>query len=541
MAKTVESIGKYKVLSRLAQGGMGAVYTARHPTLERTVIIKKLTLRGNADIRERFRREAQIMMDLRNDAIVDVYDHFREGSSYYIVLEYVDGMSLDALIRQRRYLPNAIALLILREVCRALAYAHDKGVVHRDIKPANILISNEGEVKLVDFGIATIHGGDEASDLTRDGMTLGTPSYMAPEQFRNTRSVDKRADIYSLGVVLYEMVTGKRPYPGAFTPEVIARIQRGRYTPPRRINPKVSPFVARLVARMLKARPDRRFSNLERVASRINRRYRMGTHTRSNEAIRRYLTEENAAVLPPRRRSLIVAAATACTLLIAAGVGHFFFRGYHRELFQPARYGALAVTARVLKADRPGEEIRLTGALFVDDGDEIPAVQGGELAFRIVPEEETERFYVFRARRAQFAFGAYRVKVSNGSIVWWESFALPSLRERSATRVVIPGRREDAHHITAEFVERPVLPLAVDFTVVDRESGRLLGEAARVSILIGDRWLAATPARMAQLRSGQVHRFRFSHDGYATQIFSLMIQAEESRLVIEVGLDPQEE
>ncbi|MFW5843487.1 MAG: serine/threonine-protein kinase, partial [Spirochaetota bacterium] len=168
---------------------MGAVYTAQHPTLDRTVIIKKLTLRGNADMRERFRREAQIMMDLRNDAIVDVYDHFREGSSYYIVLEYVDGVSLEELIHRERYLPSDVALLIVREACRALVYAHERGVIHRDIKPGNILISRSGEVKLVDFGIATIHGDDE-SNLTREGMTLGTPVYMAPEQFRNTRNVD---------------------------------------------------------------------------------------------------------------------------------------------------------------------------------------------------------------------------------------------------------------------------------------------------------------------------------------------------------------
>ncbi|MCG8477799.1 MAG: hypothetical protein MI724_01800, partial [Spirochaetales bacterium] len=339
----------------------------------------------------------------------------------------------------------------------------------------------------------------------------------------------------------YEMVTGKRPYPGAFTPEVIARIQRGRYTAPRRINPSVSPFAARLVARMLKARPDRRFSDLERVARRINRRYRIGARTRSTEAVRRYLAEESAIVLPRRRKGLAVAAIVAGVLVPALGAGHLVSRGYHRELFQPARYGALEVTARVLKADRSSDEIRLTGEVFVDDGEEIPAAHGGELAFRVVPEEETERFYVFRARRAQFAPGAYRLKVSNGSIVWWESFALPSLRERSATRIVLPGRREDAHHVTAEFVERPVLPLAVDFTVVDRESGRLLGAGTRISMLVGDRWLAATPARTARLRSGQVHRFRFSHEGYATQVFSLMIQAEESSLVIEVGLDPQEE
>ncbi|MFO8041745.1 MAG: serine/threonine-protein kinase, partial [Alkalispirochaeta sp.] len=254
--KIPDSIGKYTVIDRLAQGGMGAVYTAQHPTLERTVIIKKLTLRGNADIRERFRREAQIMMDLRNDAIVNVYDHFREGSFYYIVLEYVDGVSLEGLIRERRYLPDSVALILFREVCRGLAYAHERNVVHRDIKPANILISSRGEVKIVDFGIATIHGGEgsgggEGGDagLTREGMTLGTPSYMAPEQFQSTRSVDRRADIYSLGVVLYEMVTGTRPYPGTLSPQVIAPIQRGRYRAARAVNPKVTPFTNRLIPR----------------------------------------------------------------------------------------------------------------------------------------------------------------------------------------------------------------------------------------------------------------------------------------------------
>lgn len=540
MAKTVEAIGKYKVLARLAQGGMGAVYTARHPTLERTVIIKKLTLRGSADIRERFRREAQIMMDLRNDAIVDVYDHFREGSSYYIVLEYVDGMSLDELIRHRRYLPNAIALLMLRQVCRALAYAHNKGVVHRDIKPANILISHEGAVKLVDFGIATIHGGDGASDLTRDGMTLGTPSYMAPEQFHNTRSVDKRADIYSLGVVLYEMVTGKRPYPGSLTPEVIARIQRGRYRRPRSMNPKVSRFVARLVARMLKPRPGRRFPDLERVAARIDRRYRLDDSTRSAEAIRSYLTAESAAALPQRRSRFATAGAIAAVVLAGLGAGHVVWHGYHREFLQPAGFGALEVTARVLTDGRDSDAIALTGTVFVDDGNEIPEAPGGELVFRLAPEQESDRFYVFRARRTQFAPGAYRLKVSDGSAVWWESFTLGSLRQASATRMVIPGRREDAHLITVEFVERPRLPLEVDITVVDVQTGRLLGDGAQVAIFTDDRWVPATPARLAQLRSGEIHRLRIGHQGYVPQIFNLMIRPQESHLVIEVGLDPQE-
>ncbi|HDQ15286.1 MAG TPA: serine/threonine protein kinase, partial [Sediminispirochaeta sp.] len=202
MAKVPEKIGKYKIIDLLAQGGMGALYRGVHPTLEKEVILKKLILRGNPDFAERFRREARILMEFRHDNIVDVYDHFKEGRSHYIVLEYIDGMSLEDLIRRERYLPNEFALYIFFISCKALMYAHKKNVIHRDIKPSNVLLSKHGEVKLLDFGIATTEE-DADQGLTREGMTLGSPAYMAPEQFENSRSVDKRADIYSMGVMLY--------------------------------------------------------------------------------------------------------------------------------------------------------------------------------------------------------------------------------------------------------------------------------------------------------------------------------------------------
>jgi serine/threonine-protein kinase len=206
-AKVTRKVGKYTIVSKIAQGGMGAVYKAKHPTLKRFVLLKKLTLRGGPQFIERFRREARIMMDFKHDHIVQVYDHFKDGSSYYIAEEFVDGVSLEQLIKRERYLSNEAAALIFYEVCKALRHAHEKGVVHRDMKPGNILISNQGEVKLVDFGIATSRE-DSEEGLTRDGMTLGTPSYIPPEQIDNAKSVDRRADIYSLGVVLYEMLTG---------------------------------------------------------------------------------------------------------------------------------------------------------------------------------------------------------------------------------------------------------------------------------------------------------------------------------------------
>ncbi len=196
-------IGKYKVLELVAQGGMGTVYKALHPSLKREIILKKLSIRGNVSVRERFKREAQILLDLQCPYIVHVFDYFVEGAYHYIALEYVDGMSLDKLIAKQVALPNQIAMVVFLDACYALQYAHSKGIVHRDIKPGNILISRRAAVKLADFGIAsTDKESEKDTTLTLSGVSLGTPSYMSPEQFADSKSVDKRADIYSMGVML---------------------------------------------------------------------------------------------------------------------------------------------------------------------------------------------------------------------------------------------------------------------------------------------------------------------------------------------------
>ena len=239
-----ETIGKYKNCTKIATGGMGAVYLATHPELKRKVVIKKLILKsGGAAIRERFKREARILSELSSPYVVRMFDYFTEGRANYIVLEFVDGMSLDKLIEKQVSLPPELALLIFLDACLGLKNAHSKDIVHRDIKPGNILISKRAEVKLADFGIASDEKDEfeepkktadsdktvvstKNSFITQAGSTLGTPAYMSPEQLMDSSSVDVRADIYSMGVMLYEMVTGSKPYAGDMAPETISKIKK---------------------------------------------------------------------------------------------------------------------------------------------------------------------------------------------------------------------------------------------------------------------------------------------------------------------------
>ena len=210
-------IGKYKILGIIARGGMGVVYKAVHPSLKKTVVIKKLTAPQKSTSAERFKKEAEILMRLPSPYIVHVHDYFTEAGSRYIVEEFVEGSSLEKLLQKQISIPVPEAMLFMQDCCYALKFAHSNGVVHRDIKPGNILISKRGEIKIGDFGIARDENEEKSAlGKTVTGISMGTPAYMSPEQFEDSSKVDNRADIYSLGVMLYEMVTGSKPYPAEF-------------------------------------------------------------------------------------------------------------------------------------------------------------------------------------------------------------------------------------------------------------------------------------------------------------------------------------
>ncbi|HOB98035.1 MAG TPA: protein kinase [Verrucomicrobiota bacterium] len=244
------------ILECIGQGGMGVVYKARQPKLERLVALKLLPQRlaGDAAFRERFTREGRLLARLNHPSIVTVYDFGEAGGFFYLLMEYVDGANLRQAMQAGRFTP-AQALAIVPKICEALQFAHGEGILHRDIKPENILLDTKGRVKIADFGIAKLMGErPSGGTLTATGAAMGTPQYMAPEQLEHPQDVDHRADIYSLGVVFYEMLTGELPL--------------GRFAPPSAKTP-VDTRVDDVVFRTLEKERERRFQSADAVKTEI--------------------------------------------------------------------------------------------------------------------------------------------------------------------------------------------------------------------------------------------------------------------------------
>ena len=214
LAEVARRLPQFEILQLVGRGGMGVVYKVRQRQLDRIVAIKILPSAETAATSgfvERFRREAQSLAKLNHPNIVTIYDFGDSNGLFYFVMEFVEGANLRQLMNARRMTPSE-ALSIVPKICDALQYAHDKGIVHRDMKPENVLVDNAGVVKIADFGLAKLLGQTGIdSGLTLSGAVFGTPDYMSPEQKKRSHSVDHRADIYSLGVVFYELLTGELP------------------------------------------------------------------------------------------------------------------------------------------------------------------------------------------------------------------------------------------------------------------------------------------------------------------------------------------
>lgn len=264
-----ETTGKYQIKKVVGQGAMGMVYQGFDPSIERVVAIKvinkhKVAGQGWAQQQARFKREAQAAGRLQHPNIVTVHEYGEDHGAPFIVMEYVEGASLADLLRQQKRLALNEAVEIMRQLLDALNYSHNKGVVHRDIKPANVFILENRGVKLSDFGVAKL----EASELTMPGMILGTPVYMSPEQLKG-QEVDLRSDLFSAGIVFYEMVTGERPFKGDRLLTLINNILNGEYIDPCDLNPQLPETFKRVIIKSLSKNPQDRYQSAKQFEQAI--------------------------------------------------------------------------------------------------------------------------------------------------------------------------------------------------------------------------------------------------------------------------------
>jgi serine/threonine protein kinase len=256
--------GRYELQSRLGRGGMATVFRGSDRVLGRSVAVKVLasTFAKDGTFVERFRREAQAAAGLNHPNVVAVFDTGSDDGVHYIVMEYVEGRTLADVIREEGALPPTRAAEIAATVCRALSSAHEKGMVHRDVKPGNVLLTSDGGVKVADFGIARVVSGEP---LTVTGSVMGTASYLSPEQATGSK-VDRRSDIYALGCVLYEMLTGRIPFEGDTPVSIVYKHVEEEPTAPSSVNPAVPSALEAVVKRAMAKSPADRYQSADEMA-----------------------------------------------------------------------------------------------------------------------------------------------------------------------------------------------------------------------------------------------------------------------------------
>ena len=525
MSKAPEEIGKYKILSCLGTGGTSTVYSATHPTLKRKVVLKKLNLRGKRLYYERFRQEAALMMDLNHDNIVRVFDHFKEGSKHYIVMEFVEGCSLDEILKKGGALPAGTCRLILCSCCRALEYIHSRNIIHRDIKPSNIFISRDGSVKLGDFGIAQL---EDVNEQSGEFFPVGTPSYMAPEQFLPRAKITRRTDIYALAVTLFEMLTGEKLFDGDSLEGLKKKVLRSRHV-------SLLPFLFSkgfplfwIMQKGTVRNQGLRFTSVKPIL----RLLKLAAPKTGDAAAREILLFLVDSVVGSgigkgdRKKAEKVSSAQAVSM-----------KKKSWKIF-PALIGILAITGGLMYGSlRTGTFYRLflknsRGELKIDvayDGKVF--FQAGDLNLYRDRTRFLEHVGAFtmndpavQGKSLFLEAGNYRLMTRWGSQVEWRLFYLPPLSEKVDGLVL---------EMKSPSVPKKALKVSLDVT--DSYTGlNLLGQAG-LAVFENDHWVEAAAA---SLQTGDAYRFRIQCPGYYTRYINAPLQFYQDSLKLIVQLIP---
>ncbi len=354
------TLGKYEIRDVLGRGAAGIVYDAWDPVIARRVAIKtvKLPTADDPDTQEeldRFRREAQAAGRLSHPNIVPVFDYGETNEIAYIVMEFVGGGSLQGYMKEVGQVPLPEVQRVMEQLLSGLQFSHDRGIVHRDIKPANVMLTSEREVKITDFGIARIEGSGGA---TMVGTMLGTPAYMSPEQWRGDAVIDARSDLYASGVMLYHMLTGKRPFDGGNQTAIMHKVLNGEFDPPSLHVPSLPRSIDAVVQKAMARAPADRFASASAFAAALKRAIAdaMDDEDSDSTIARPVVPRVAPAVQPAPAKTPAVPAKTSSNMgvIVAAAVGVLVLGGGGAAWFMVGQGGKTEQpTAAVVPVQQP--------------------------------------------------------------------------------------------------------------------------------------------------------------------------------------------
>ncbi|NIM22461.1 MAG: protein kinase [Candidatus Latescibacteria bacterium] len=529
------SIEGYDSLEQIGVGGMAAVYRARKVSIDKVVAIKVLFpyLANDESFIERFQREAKSAAKLQHENIVNVIDYGESEGAYYIVMEYYEGLTLEEILKQHGAAPLDIAVLILLEVCFGLEAAHAKDIIHRDVKPGNIICTHQGGIKIADFGLAKNTG--TASVVTQAGKVIGTPAFMSPEQAAG-RDVGPPSDIFSLGVVAYEMFCQKRPFEGETYSEVLEQIQTVDPPPISEANPLIQPDFEAIVRKMLEKDLSRRYRDVTEVISDMERAMEKFDIPRDRRRLSKYI-EDPGEYLRAFKKKLISRCLSQGTYFLQKGRTHLEDAEleFKRILYldpenERAKRYLLRISAELGKNDKTVEcdKLTTTSAAVAPKG----ALKQEFKRKRAKPPPRTERK---RKRRKWpivvplvLAIGLVGVWIPHrsGKIPWEKVFG----SRNTPPALSAPAKLTVSEGETVEF----------DLQAMDAEgssvtfSGEGFPQGASLSPDGQFRW------KVAYNQSGiYVIRF-FADDGEAVSKTETVIDAQDTRLSINFKKPPKQ-
>jgi len=457
---SADYIGSFKVLHKIGEGGMALIYKALQPSLKRTVVLKKLK-DPNREIINRFKKEALLSASFHHENLVAVYDFLYTKRSYYLVMEHVDGEDLRTIIDYMAPLPAALAGLIILEIVRGLEYTHARNIIHRDIKPGNIIVSYSGDVKLIDFGVAK---DDISTRLTVTGMIVGTPAYMAPEQ-ANGEPLSPGSDLFSIGILLYELLTGVKPFYGENNTEILSKIVRNKYIPAQRINPDIPRVFRKILKKAIHKDKKHRFQNATELINDLENAIDWKTRSAKKMVISRFLKDLD--------KTKATFSTDSVKMQVFAAMPWWGWRAFRISLT------VLILWLLVFQGIRFSE--RQLGYLQIELGQKGFAVQIDDGTARIQSAEQ--------AILGPLLKGEHQLQVYNQQTpgVFYADFNI-----RPADTIQLK-------------IQQPVVSDSAQFSLLSVPSG--------ASLFVDDRFMGQTPLSDLRLDSGK-HTFRLSKAGF---------------------------